>query len=315
MAKSKFFRAFVAGNTISDGRVITPEMIDEVVATFSVENYAPRINVEHVTGYSPEPPFNGYGTVIAVKAQDDKFTIDGKEETRRALYAQVDGNDQLVALSKLDQKPFPSVELTDSYAGTGKVGLVGLAFTDRPASIGTQALKFSRSAPGTVFATGDEAPTLAFEAGPVDSKGITAAIASGFATVAALFSAQKPTTPEPVTPPAPTTPPTSAANDNFSVFATAIGEQLTTALKPMIDAQAATVTKLMRWRNSLDFWMTSSSFCSIAGATENCAFTSSAATPLRRATCPAKALNRGRVALCMVVSGKGQAGRRWIRIP
>ena len=74
--KSKFFRAFVEGNTISDGRTITAGMIDEIVATFNRETYSPRINVEHIAGYSPEPPFNGYGDVYAVKAQDDQITID-----------------------------------------------------------------------------------------------------------------------------------------------------------------------------------------------------------------------------------------------
>jgi hypothetical protein len=148
--KSKFFRAFVSGNTISDGRKITPEMIDQIVETFHVDTYRPRINIEHIAGYSPEPPFNGYGSVVAVKAEDVDITIDGKVEKRRALYCQVDANDQLVKLAKAEQKPFPSVELTDSYAGCGKVGLVGLAFTDTPASVGTQALKFSRAAPGTV---------------------------------------------------------------------------------------------------------------------------------------------------------------------
>ena len=33
--KSKFFRAFVEGNKISDGRTITAGMIDEIVATFN----------------------------------------------------------------------------------------------------------------------------------------------------------------------------------------------------------------------------------------------------------------------------------------
>ena len=170
--KSKFFRAFVAGNTISDGRVITPEMIDEIVSTFSAATYTPRCNVEHIAGYSPEPPFNGYGSVVGVKAQTDTITIDGKEEQRRALYCQVDANDQLVALAAKDQKPFPSVELTADYAGTGKVGLIGLAFTDRPASIATQSLNFSRHAPGTAFGSDPAATALEFEAAPPSEAGL-----------------------------------------------------------------------------------------------------------------------------------------------
>ena len=42
--KSKPFRAFVEGETISDGRKVTPEMIDECVATFAPATYSPRIN-------------------------------------------------------------------------------------------------------------------------------------------------------------------------------------------------------------------------------------------------------------------------------
>ncbi|WP_277981551.1 GPO family capsid scaffolding protein [Sphingomonas phyllosphaerae] len=237
--KSQFFRCFVAGNTISDGRTITPEMIDQVVETFDPATYSPRINVEHVKGFSPEPPFNGYGDVVAVRAQDDAISVGGTTETRRALYAQVDANPQLVRLARGDQKPFPSVELTDSYAGTGKFGLVGLAFTDSPASIATQRLSFSRHAPGTVFAQGDEA--VALELSASDPAGIAEAIRSGFAAVAALFARapEKPTEPEAETPPTPPTP----ANDNNAAFAAALGASLATsvsaAVQPIADAQAA----------------------------------------------------------------------------
>lgn len=237
MAKSKFFRAFVAGATISDGRVITDEMIDQVVTTFNAETYSPRINIEHLSGFSPEPPFNGYGDVVAVKAQTDDFTIDGKVEKRKALYCQVDANDQLVALYKADQKPFPSVELTPSYAGTDKIGLIGLAFTDTPASIGTQRLQFSRTAPGTVFAASPDAVALEFDPKPADATGIAAAIASGFAIVAAKFGRGEPEKPK-------EEPKPKAANDNdMAAFATAIGEQVATAIatatKPANDGLAA----------------------------------------------------------------------------
>lgn len=237
--KSKFFRAFVAGNTISDGRVITPEMIGEIVQNFNVATYTPRCNVEHVSGYSPEPPFNGYGSVVAVKSQLDDVEIGGKTEKRMALYCQVDANDQLVTLAANDQKPFPSVELTDNYAGTSTIGLVGLAFTDRPASIATQALNFSRHTPGSVFGTAPEATALEFSAAPADTKGIADAIKAGFATVAAMFTAEKPKDE-----PKPKDDPKTPANDNdFAKFATAMGDQmattLATALKPVTDASTA----------------------------------------------------------------------------
>ncbi len=235
--KSKFFRAFVEGQTISDGRVIDASWIDQIVATFNTETYSPRINVEHISGYSPEPPFNGYGTVIGVRAQTDDFTIAGKSEKRRALYCQVDGNDQLVALVANDQKPFPSVELTESYAGTGKVGLIGLAFSDKPASIGTQALSFSRNAPGTVFATGADAVAIEFDAKPADPVGIADAIKAGFASVAGMFSRSEPEKPKEQQPP---------ANDNFDAgkFATAIGEQVAAALAGAVTPINSTIAEL-----------------------------------------------------------------------
>ena len=107
MAKSKFFRVFVEGFTVSDGRKIEASWIDDIVATFNTANYTPRINVEHIKGYSPEPPFNGYGDVVAVKAQHDEFTIDGKTERRKALYVQVEPNEQLIAKRAIIVPFFP----------------------------------------------------------------------------------------------------------------------------------------------------------------------------------------------------------------
>jgi hypothetical protein len=240
--KSQYFRCFVEGNTISDGREITGAMIDEIVSTFNVDTYAPRINIEHIAGYSPEPPFNGYGTVTAVKAQIDDITIDGKTEKRKALYAQVDGNAQLVKLAADDQKPFPSVELTPSYAGIGKIGLVGLAFTDTPASIATQALKFSHSAPGHIFAFGTDPVQFAFEGDAEDPVARTATIA---ATVAAVFSRLgfKPAASEPVAPVAPPAP----ANDNAALYAAmseAVTAGITAATAPIKAELAALTTRL-----------------------------------------------------------------------
>jgi len=242
--KSSFFRAFVEGQTISDGRIVTAEMIDQAVETFSLDTYTPGINIEHLSGFSPEPPFNRYGDVVAVKAQTDTVTIAGKEEQRRALYAQVDALDSLVTLSKSGQKPFPSVELTGDYAGTKKVGLLGLAFTDNPASIATQKLQFSRAAAvhGSLVVPGAEAVAIEFAAQPADSAGIAAAIKAGFAGVAQMFSRTEPEKPK--------DDPKQPANDNFdpAAFATAMGDKLSTTfsdlLKPVADAQAATARDL-----------------------------------------------------------------------
>jgi hypothetical protein len=140
------------------------------------------------------------------------------------------------------------VELTDSYAGTGKVGLIGLAFTDRPASIATQALQFSSHAPGTVFASSDAAGTLEFEPAPATPATIVEAIKSGFASIGARFG----TPAEPEKKPVPL-----AANDNdFAAFATAIGDQVATAVAsavaPANDAIAAIRTDFAALHTKLE---------------------------------------------------------------
>jgi hypothetical protein len=235
--KSKFFRAFVAGQTISDGRKIDDAWIDQIAETFNTATYTPRINVEHLSGYSPEPPFNGYGDVVAVRVQTDDIEIAGKTEKLKALYCQVDGNDQLVNLVAKNQKPYPSVELTDSYAGCGKVGLIGLAFTDKPASIGTQALQFSRTAPGSLFSQGGDAVTLEFETPASDPAKVEGAVAGFFSALAATLKGGKPEKVEVVTPQAP-------ANDNFdaAAFTTqmgdVVGKSIAAAIKPITDAHA-----------------------------------------------------------------------------
>lgn len=253
MAKSKFFRAFVEGQTISDGRTVTSEMIDQIVETFNATTYTPGINIEHLTGFSPQPPFNRYGDVCAAKAQTDDITVDGKSEKRRALYLQVDALDQLVDLAGSGQKPFPSVELTGDYAGTGKVGLVGLAFTDNPASIATEKLSFSRSAAvhRTIYSSGTEAIAIEFDAKPADATTIADAIATGFAKVAALFSSNEPEKPKQEEPAKP-------ANDNFDVaaFTVKLGEAMApviaAAVKPANDGLAAIQTEFADLRTKLE---------------------------------------------------------------
>ncbi|MEE2741583.1 MAG: GPO family capsid scaffolding protein [Pseudomonadota bacterium] len=241
MAKSKFFRVFVEGFTVSDGRKIEASWIDEIVATFNTDNYTPRINVEHIKGYSPEPPFNGYGDVVAVKAQTDEFTVGGQTQRRRALYVQVEPNDQLIAMRAKGQKPFPSVEISPDFAGTGKVGLTGLGLTDNPASLGVEAFNFAafkpmfdarKSAPGNLFSEAFEAVEIDLEDVPMDGNGIAAAIAAGFASVAAKFTGGKEKPKDQTETPL-------AANDNsfdVAAFSAAMGEELVAAITPNNEA-------------------------------------------------------------------------------
>lgn len=244
MAKSKFFRVFVEGFTASDGRKIEAAWIDDIVATFNPATFTPRINCEHIKGFSPEPPFNAYGSVTAVRAQTDEIEIDGQKQRRRALYAQIEPNEQMLRINKAGQKIFTSVEITPDFGGTGKVGLVGLAVTDNPASLGTEALSFSalkpmfdarKTHPDNMFSAAIETQ-IALEAEGGDTGGIADAIKNGFAGMAAMFSQSKEKPNEPVQTPA------APANDNsfdMAAFTTALGDQVAAAVKPVADGLAA----------------------------------------------------------------------------
>lgn len=143
MAKTKFFRIAVEGQTATDGRTITAQMLNECAETFNPDTYGVRINMEHIRGFSAEPPFNAYGDVLALKTEQVTIKIDNKDEQRTALFAQLDPTDPLIKINRDRQKVYTSIEPQPNFAGTGKYGLVGLAVTDSPASLGTEMLKFS----------------------------------------------------------------------------------------------------------------------------------------------------------------------------
>ncbi len=140
--KTRFFCVAVEGAT-TDGRVIERGWIDEMAASYKPETYTASINVEHLRGFSPEPPFNNYGKVVALEARDIEIELAGKKEERRALFAAIEPNDQLLAINAKGQKLFTSCEVNPNFAGTGKAYLVGLAVTDTPASLGTELLQFA----------------------------------------------------------------------------------------------------------------------------------------------------------------------------
>lgn len=143
MAKSKWFRVAVEGLTATDGRKIEKAWLTDIAATYNRATYGARVNMEHIRGFSPNPPFNAYGDVLEVRVQEDELQIAGKTEKRTCLYARIEPTDALVAITKDKQKIYTSIEVAPNFAGTGKAGLVGLAVTDGPASLGTDILEFS----------------------------------------------------------------------------------------------------------------------------------------------------------------------------
>lgn len=145
MARTKFFRVAVEGPTV-DGRKIERAHIEQMAASYDPATYTARINCEHLRGYSPNPPFNAYGSVAELKTEEITIKLGGKDQKRLALLASFEVNDQAKELTAADQKIFSSVEIQPNFSETNKAYLVGIAFTDSPASLATEALKFSTRA-------------------------------------------------------------------------------------------------------------------------------------------------------------------------
>ena len=141
--KSKWFRVAVEGATASDGRTIERSWLLEMAASYNPATFGARVNMEHIKGYSAEGPFIAYGDVLAVRTEEVEIELAGKTEKRLALYAQIDPTDQLIKFNKARQKIYTSIEIEPNFASTGKCYLMGLAVTDNPASLGTEALKFT----------------------------------------------------------------------------------------------------------------------------------------------------------------------------
>ena len=253
MAKTRFFRVAVEGATATDGRTISADMIDQSAVGYNTVAYTARINCEHLRGFSPEPPFNAYGSVVAVKAEDFTLKIDGKDVKRRALYAQLDPNEQMVKTIRSDQKIFTSCEFTPDFAKTGKFGLVGLAITDNPASLGTEALSFSalkpmwdgrKTDPANFFSAAEE-NKFEFETGETaDQHGVLASIKGMFDAFTAKIGKGDDAVTQPVVPPVVPPKPEAANDNNFAALITGLGETMTAAMTVYATANDAKVTQL-----------------------------------------------------------------------
>lgn len=159
MPLSKPFVIATSGPTI-DGRTITPEWIKQMAASYDPKVYTAVANLEHYLSSMPDSVFGAYGKVVSLSAQE----VEIMGEKKLQLRAVVDANDQLVAMQKTGKKAFCSIEVLNNFIGKGVAYLSGLAFTDTPASIGTESMKFSLSgAPGERFAFAGEV-SLEFEA-------------------------------------------------------------------------------------------------------------------------------------------------------
>lgn len=115
-----------SGPTI-DGREITEQEVLEMAESYDMDEYSASIWDNHYRWYK-------FGKVIEVKAEKD-----GKG--RLCLFGTLQPNNYYMEVNKNGQLEHFSIEIIPNFAGTGKAYLGGLAITDDPASIGTDAAK------------------------------------------------------------------------------------------------------------------------------------------------------------------------------
>ncbi|MDJ1161779.1 GPO family capsid scaffolding protein [Burkholderia gladioli pv. gladioli] len=164
--KSKPFRVAVEGATV-DGREIQRDWLTQAAANYDPALFGARMNVEHIKGWAPMSatyPFGAYGDVLALSAS---VIEDGPLKGKMALYAEIDPTDQLVQLTDKRQKIYTSIEINPSFADTGQAYLVGLAATDDPASLGTEALKFAARRSSNVHSSAHET-SIEFDGAPAE---------------------------------------------------------------------------------------------------------------------------------------------------
>ena len=127
-----------------DGREISEQDIDDIVATYNPKVYGARINLDHYGnwgGWAAElqgVELNGcmLGDVISVAKGE-------AEDGTAVLTAILCPNASLLKLNQADQAVYYSIELNRNFMDTDKTYLTGLAMTDYPASTRTTRASFS----------------------------------------------------------------------------------------------------------------------------------------------------------------------------
>lgn len=159
MPLSKPFAIATEGPTI-DGRKISRDWIVQMAKNYSTATYTAVANLEHYLSSLPDGIFKAYGKVVSLSTREAEIM----GEKKLQLMAVVDASDELVAMQKKGQKAFASMEVINNFIGKGVAYLSGLAFTDKPASIGTESMKFSAAgADGERYAF-DQEVEIEFEA-------------------------------------------------------------------------------------------------------------------------------------------------------
>lgn len=169
MALSKPFSIATEGPTV-DGRKISREWLVQMAANYNQMVYTAVANLEHYLSSMPDSVFGAYGKVVSLSTRETEIL----GEKKLQLMAVVDASDELIALHSKGKKAFPSMEVMPEFAQKQMAYLTGIAFVDKPASLGTETMKFSMAGASVERFAFDNAIEIEFEAAPApESAGAT----------------------------------------------------------------------------------------------------------------------------------------------
>lgn len=226
----------------SDGRYIKPEWLTDIAETYDPKTYTARIFVEHIRGATADSAFFCGGDVLKVeKRKNDKGKI--------CLYAQVQPNEKFKAMNKADQKVFPSIEVLENFAASGKAYLGGLGATDSPASLATEKFQFSANSNFAGGITGKnnvymgEALNLSdiFEEPAAASAMDEAKLEGIFSRIFSKLFGDKTT--QPVAQASEASAQPAVPNIDVSVFASSAAHEFAEAVRPIIAQEVAGFAK------------------------------------------------------------------------
>lgn len=161
---SKPFAVGTEGQTV-DGRVIKREWIEQMAKNYDPKVYTANANLEHLLSLSPESTFSAQGQVISLATRE----TDVFGEKKLQLMAVVKADDAIVAMQSQGKKAFASMEVAENFASKGFAYLTGLAFTDTPASLGTESMRFSANKQN-VYSFGGDGEAIEWEDIKTESK-------------------------------------------------------------------------------------------------------------------------------------------------
>ncbi len=251
MKTTEKFLLATSGATV-DGRNIDENMITQMAQSYDPATYGARLNIEHIKGFSGDAPFNAYGDVLALSAEEVTVNFNGTDEKRMGLYGVFSVTDDAEKLNESSQKVYPSVEINPNFAGKGYAYLMGCALTDTPAAIGTEKMKFNRSMPDTIKLSATDSNITAASLN-IETAEETSEAAGAFASIKKFFDNM--TQGQPLTDDTPaqtnddksggneSDPSTNDMNATFAQFGVMMG-QMAAAMEASTKATNASIEKL-----------------------------------------------------------------------